>query len=60
MRDIIRLICQISVMELFIANNSVYHQKSGFLSNIPPSVELWIAKVFEENILLPFIWQYLA
>jgi hypothetical protein len=47
-------------MELFIANNSVYHQKSGFLSNIPPSVELWIAKVFEENILLPFIWQYLA
>jgi hypothetical protein len=47
-------------MELFIANNSVYHQKSGFLSNIPSNVELWIVKVFEENILLPFIWQYLT
>ena len=47
-------------MELFIANNSVYHQKSGFLSNIPSNVELWIAKVFEEKILLSFIWQYLT
>src|ERR671923_797312 len=43
-------------MELFIANNSVYHQKSGFLSNTPSNVELWIAKIFQENISLPFLF----
>jgi hypothetical protein len=45
-----------SVMELIIANTSVYHQKSGFLSNIPLNFEVWIAKVFQENILLPFLF----
>jgi hypothetical protein len=39
-----------------LPTTTVYHQKSGFLSNIPSNVELWIAKVFEENNLLPFLF----
>jgi hypothetical protein len=44
-----------SVMELFIANTSDY-QESGFLSNIPSNFEVWIAKVFQENVLSPFLF----